>query len=881
MPDLVSTGLTEQLQTPLSVVYFNSYHQGFKWSDDEQKGIEDALKKIDPKRPIHFYVEYMDTRRIVNEAYLKQLPQFYKEKYRGINIDLILSADDSAFNFLLQYRQDIFPDIPYVFCGVNYFEPKQLNAQRRITGVNETASFKETLSLIFDLHPQTEKVLIINDQTITGFKVREPLLKETGLLGNRAQFEFTDNLTFYEIQEKVRNLDQRTVILFTFFFRDAANQFFENSEVISQLKSISRVPIYGAWDFNLGLGILGGMLTSGYFQGQKAGEMAINILSGADIDTMPVVMESPNRYFFDYNLMEQHGISMSKLPKDSIIINFPETIYDIYSKYQTVVLISAAIFLSTIVGILLLGGLKLRRANRKLTLSETKYRSIFENTGTAMMMINKDTIISMVNSEFEILSGYLREEVELKKSWQEFVNQTDREKMLVYHNQRREKQKDIPSNYEFRFVKKDKKERHVFISVGMIQGTDYSVASMLDITEQKQAENEKTKLEVVNRQLQKTESLSRMAGAIAHHFNNQLGIVIGNLEMAIEDLPQAAAPDESLTAAMQGALKAAEISGLMLIYLGQTTGMHVHLDLSDTCRQSLPLLQVTLPKGLSINIDLPNVGPIIRANANQIQQVLANLLTNAWEAIDNNKQGAIGLTVKTVSQTDIPTIHRFPVDWQPQVLTYACLEIWDTGCGISEEDTDNLFDPFFSTKFTGRGLGLPVVLGIVKAHSGVITVESQTGQGTTFQVFFPVSVEEDPIIQSIALQSLSVKTSGTVLVVEDEVMMREMAASMLTRMGYKVLVANDGIEALEVFENYLDEILVVVSDLSMPRMDGWETLTALRRIRPDIPVVLASGHDESKVLAGDHPELPQVFLHKPYQKSDLQAAIDRAIGGLS
>jgi signal transduction histidine kinase len=178
--------------------------------------------------------------------------------------------------------------------------------------------------------------------------------------------------------------------------------------------------------------------------------------------------------------------------------------------------------------------------------------------------------------------------------------------------------------------------------------------------------------------------------------------------------------------------------------------MHVHLDLSDTCRQSLPLLQVTLPKGLSINIDLPNVGPIIRANANQIQQVLANLLTNAWEAIDN-KQGAIGMTVKTVSQADIPTIHRFPVDWQPQVLTYACLEIWDTGCGISEEDTDNLFDPFFSTKFTGRGLGLPVVLGIVKAHSGVVMVESQTGQGTTVQVFFPVSVEEDPIIQSIAL----------------------------------------------------------------------------------------------------------------------------------
>lgn len=476
-------------QQPLSIVYFNSYHQGYKWSDDEQKGIQDTFKKW--RRPVYFHVEYMDTRRIANDAYLKQLPQFYKEKYRGIHVDLILSSDDAAFDFLNQYRKDIFPDIPYVFCGVNYFEPNQIKDHHHITGVNETAGIRETLALIFHLHPQTEKILIINDQTISGMKVREPLLREIGLLGLRARFEFTDHLTYPEILEKVKNLNKRTVILFTFFFRDAANQFFENSDVISRLKTVSRVPIYGAWDFNLGLGIVGGMLTSGYYQGQKAAEIAINVLSDADIDQMGVTMESPNRYFFDYNLLKQHGISMSNLPKDSIIINTPSTIYDFYKKNELIVLISLSIFLSAIVGILLWGGFRIRRTHRKLTLSEKKYRSIFEHTGTAMMMVTKDTTITMVNSEFEMLSGYQREEVELKKSWQQFVHKSDKKKMLAYHKQRRAKEESAPSNYEFRFINKQGKERHVFATVGMIQGTDYSVASLLDITDRIRIEKEK------------------------------------------------------------------------------------------------------------------------------------------------------------------------------------------------------------------------------------------------------------------------------------------------------------------------------------------------------------------------------------------------------
>jgi len=226
-----------------------------------------------------------------------------------------------------------------------------------------------------------------------------------------------------------------------------------------------------------------------------------------------------------------------------------------------------------------------------------------------------------------------------------------------------------------------------------------------DITQRKRAEEEKAKLEALNRQLQKAESLGRMAGAIAHHFNNQLQAVMGNLEMALDDLPLGVNPVESLVSAMQAARKAAEVSGLMLTYLGQTPGKHEPMDLSEACRRSLPMLRAAMPKDLVLEAELPSPGPVIRAIANQIQQVLTNLATNAWETIDEGRS-TIHLTVKTVDAADIPASPRFPIDWQPRDPAYACLEVADVGCGIAEKDFEKIFDPFFFHQVHRPGAGI-------------------------------------------------------------------------------------------------------------------------------------------------------------------------------
>jgi PAS domain S-box-containing protein len=408
-----------------------------------------------------------------------------------------------------------------------------------------------------------------------------------------------------------------------------------------------------------------------------------------------------------------------------------------------------------------------------------------------------------------------------------------------------------------------------------------------DITERKHAEVEKAELEAQNRQLQKAESLGRMAGAIAHHFNNQLYVVIGNLELVMNDLPLGSDESERLIDAMKASHRAADVSKLMLTYLGQAPGKLELQDLSETCHKGLLMLQAIIPKNVLIEPLFPFPGPTIRANMSQMHQIFTNLVTNAWESI-SEKKGTITLSIKTVSSADISLSHRFPINWRPKEKLYACLEVADTCCGIADQSIEKIFDPFFTTKFTGRGLGLSVVLGIVKAHDGGITVESEPGRGSVFRIFLPVSTEELPGRPDIPTLPGSLQTGkpeklseiaegGTVLLIEDEEPVRNMARIMLIRMGYTVLEAEDGVEALEIFQQHQDEIQCVLSDLTMPRMDGWDTLTALRKLSPDIPVILTSGYDEAQVMANEHPDRPNAFLGKPYHLKELRETITRVL----
>ncbi|HQN17893.1 MAG TPA: PAS domain S-box protein [Syntrophobacteraceae bacterium] len=407
-----------------------------------------------------------------------------------------------------------------------------------------------------------------------------------------------------------------------------------------------------------------------------------------------------------------------------------------------------------------------------------------------------------------------------------------------------------------------------------------TIAQGQDITRRKQEEAERMHLERQLQQARKAESLGRMAGAIAHHFNNKLMVVSGNLEMALIEAEPNRRLSQRLLDAQHATSQAAEMSGLMLAYLGQTLPKAEIFDLARVCRDVVQDQKSYIPGRVTLMGDPPPDGCTIRANRAQVRQVLSNLIVNAWEAIGDGR-GEVHVSLRIVEATETMAPHLFPSDWKPERDLYICLEVSDTGPGINPEELDLIFDPFFSTKFAGRGLGLAVVLGTVRSFGGAIAVESEPGRGSIFRVFWPIAKEEARPVERGRPEVPGPKEyQGIVLFADDEAQVRKMAEVMLARLGFEVILARHGLDALEIFRMRKDEVCLVILDLTMPGMNGWETLGALRALRPDIPIVLSSGYDEAKAMEGEHDELPQAFLHKPYSTADLRAALDVAMGGI-
>ncbi len=375
-----------------------------------------------------------------------------------------------------------------------------------------------------------------------------------------------------------------------------------------------------------------------------------------------------------------------------------------------------------------------------LQISENRYRSILNASPDDITITDHEGRILMVSPAAIKMFGCGREVDFLGRSVLDYLVPEDRGRALAQMNLKR--QGVASGTTVYRGMRTDGSTFDIEVNSEFIRDSAGSPTGMViivrDITDRKCAEAETEKLKTQNQKLQKTESLGCMAGAIAHIFNNQLAVVIGNLEIAMMDLPPDTEAVQSLTQAMQAVKTAVGVSGQMLTYVGQTFFPRGALDLSETCRQSLPVLRSALPNYLTLETCLPVSGPIIRANADQVKQVLTNLMVNAGEA-SGDTHNTIWLNLTTSASEKIPTAHRFPIDRQPRDVTYACLEVADAGCGISEPDIEKIFDPFFSRKFAGRGMGLAVVLGIIRAHHGFITVKSQPDQGSSFRVFLPIS----------------------------------------------------------------------------------------------------------------------------------------------
>jgi len=396
------------------------------------------------------------------------------------------------------------------------------------------------------------------------------------------------------------------------------------------------------------------------------------------------------------------------------------------------------------------------------------------------------------------------------------------------------------------------------------------VGVSVDVTERKLAEEERRELDRRSQQSQRLESLGVLAGGIAHDFNNLLMAILGNTELVRYALPPGSDEAQMLGRVETAAHRAADLCRQMLAYAGKgrvTTGA---VDLLALVGELVHLLQASVTKRAQLQVDLPGALPPVWGDASQLRQIFMNLVINASEAL-GDRDGLIRVSAGEAT-----------VDDERPVLTetgeplapggYVRLVVADNGCGMSAETLGRIFEPFFTTKFTGRGLGLSAVLGIVRGHKGALLVHSVEGEGTTFEVFLPAAPAAGASVPAQPVGDPR-RGSGTILLAEDEAAVRETSSAMLHALGFDVLTATDGQDAVDQYRARGDQIDLVLLDMTMPRLSGEEALAQLRALDPAVKLVVASGHGETDLARrlGDAPVL--AAIQKPYTLDTLRQVL--------
>jgi PAS domain S-box-containing protein len=518
----------------------------------------------------------------------------------------------------------------------------------------------------------------------------------------------------------------------------------------------------------------------------------------------------------------------------------------------------------------------LRRSSDRLALA-------LEASGQGLYDYDLHSDEMFVSADFLEALGYAPDRVRTARDWlDDLVHPEDRERA---HARYREFLKERHAYYQDEYRVRSSNGRYRWIgAIGRIVEYDAAgepfrmVGTLLDVTDRRQSEAHRRQLEARLQQSQKLESLGVLAGGVAHDFNNLLGAILGNAELALLDLDPSSGAHSAIEEIVVASRRAAELTRQMLVYAGRARAEMADVDLCSLVREMTEMLRVALPKRAQLRVALGPELPPVHVDSAQLRQLVLNLLLNAADALGGiDGEVTIGTSLMDVDWAWLADA------WLGEGCApgpFVALTVGDTGCGMDRETALRMFEPFFTTKFTGRGLGLAAVLGIVRSHRGAIRVETSAGSGTRITVIVPPSTVR-PVAHGAETRRTPVRVAGhgLVLLVDDEDMVLRMGRRMLERLGYEVGVARHGREALEFYQQYADQIVCAVLDLTMPVMDGFETVEALRGLNATLPVVVMSGYSAQDSESRFTRIRADALLEKPFQLDALAHAIARARQG--
>ena len=534
-----------------------------------------------------------------------------------------------------------------------------------------------------------------------------------------------------------------------------------------------------------------------------------------------------------------------------------------------------------IIGIIALGRdiTDRKKAEDKLREREKRFRTVADFAYDWEYWLGPGGEAIYVSPSCERITGYQPEEFRNDNSLFEAITHPDDRARVRNHLSTDFSSPDL-LNLDFRIITRNGEERwiqHVCQPVYDAAGTSLGRrASNRDITQQKEAERERQLFDEQLQEMHKLESLSALAGGVAHDFNNLLMGILGNADLAMMDMPEDSQTYGMLQDIREASERAGELSQQMLAYSGKGSFVLAPINLNRELESLKPLLNATISRKIDLVYKFEADLPQIDADASQLRQILMNLVRNASEAIGDDEGTVTISTGVTYCERDYLQTTHLGNNLPPG--NYVKLQVNDTGCGMNPETLAKIYDPFFSTKFAGRGLGLAAAFGIIRGHRGAIKAVSKQGEGTQFTVLFPIARKQETAEGRIPTGHAGWEPSGSVLVVDDETVIRRITRMMLERMGFEVLTAEDGVEGVETFRKHADELACVLLDLTMPRMGGEEACARMHEIAPEVPIILASGYDVNEATEQFSDMQLAGFMHKPYRIDRLHAILEEVLG---